>query len=84
MKVRRRSPRGRRAAAQGLILSESYRGQRREPGAGMPESAPEAAAAKATAATIGAGTGFGEPGLERAGLGNKTGADWLEFVYALQ
>lgn len=50
----------------------------------MPESAPEAAAAKATAATVGAGTGFREPGLERAGLGNKTGADWSEFVYALQ
>lgn len=50
----------------------------------MPESAPEAAAAKATAATVGAGTGFGQPGLERAGLGNKTGADWPEFVYAPQ
>lgn len=50
----------------------------------MPESAPEAAAAKATAATVGARTGFGEPGLERAGLRNKTGADWSEFVYALQ
>lgn len=60
MKVRRRSPRGRRAAAQGLILSESYRGQRREPGAGTPESAPGTAARKATAATVGAGTGFGE------------------------
>lgn len=50
----------------------------------MPETAPEAAAAKATAATVGAGTGFEEPGLERAGLWNKTGADWLEFVYAPQ
>lgn len=46
----------------------------------MPESAPEVAAAKATAATVGAGTGFGEPGLERAGRGNKTGTDWLKFV----
>lgn len=50
----------------------------------MPESAPEAAAAKATAAIVGAGTGFGEPRLERAGLGNKAGADWPEFVYAPQ
>lgn len=30
------------------------------------------------------GRGSEEPGLERAGLGNKTGADWLEFVYAPQ
>lgn len=50
----------------------------------MPESAPEAAAAKATATTVGAGTGFGEPVLERAGLGNKTSADWPEFVYTPQ
>lgn len=81
MKVRRRSPRGRRAAAQGLILSEGDRGRRGEPGAGVPESAPDAAAA--AAATAGTRTGDrGNLGLERAGLGNKTGADWLEFVYA--
>lgn len=80
MKVRRGSPLGRRAAARGLIFSEGDRGQRREPGTGLPESAPEAAAE--TAANAGAGTGFGGPGLERAGLRNKTGADWLEFVYA--
>lgn len=82
MKVRRGSPLGRRAAAQGLIFSEGDRGQRREPGTGLTESAPEAAAG--TAANAGAGTGLGGPGLERAGLGNKTGADWLEFVYAPQ
>lgn len=82
MKVRWGSPLGRRAAAQGLIFSEGDRRQRREPGTGLPESAPKVAAA--TAANAGAGTGFGEPGLERAGLGNKTGADWLDFVYAPQ
>lgn len=30
------------------------------------------------------GPGSGKPELERAGLGNKTGADWPEFVYAPQ
>lgn len=60
MKVRRGSPLGKRAAAQGIIFSEGDRGQRREPGTGLTESAPEAAAATATNA--GAGTGFGDLG----------------------
>lgn len=52
----------------------------------MAESPPVAAAH--TAATAGARTELGgekkKPELARAGLGNKTGADWLKFAYALQ
>lgn len=80
MKVRRGSPLGRRAAAQGLIFSDGGRGRRGEPGAGLPESAPEAAASDSRECRR--RDGVRGPGLERAGLGNKAGADWLEFVYA--
>lgn len=80
MKVRRRSPRGGRTAAQGLILSDGHGRERRAPGAeraqarGCQEEEEEAAeaaaaAAAATTATTGTEKGSGEKRPGRAAPG---------------
>lgn len=82
MKLRRWSPRGRHTAAQGLILSEGNRRNPRAPEGSRPQTQISSEGSSSYSRVYRHREGGGEKRPARAVLRNKTGADWLELVYA--